>query len=687
MHPSSPVKGTEQFWRFKRGKQVSEKFSIEGLHTQYEKRALSDTIPVQCVDWPPDQWIFKEEFLKRHPVTSTPTPGSARESRSKDGQPAAGNSAHLQLSAQRLTVPGALANGTGATREPLRKPATISKGQCPGPLCTSFAVPALGSTSSVTRNPSTVIKREPQHHLPNERSQKAHKTSATGAVPATETVQHQVTRRRPPVQPPGIPADAKHEYFLTQHGDSVWWFPEHSLSTQGNVFRGLWQKHSLRSCEDVAVKQVLMNRLQDGLENNLTSLQSKNVVKYHLPAQLASPCAYIVMERCEGSLTAHLKEKRTTSRLSWGEAIGHCRQICEGIKDIHSIGKRGWVHGDIKPDNILYSHEDGKLVLKICDFGTSREVEQTPSTPEVAGGGGSTGFRAAELGTAMLWPQDNTGECRRSADVFSLGCVWYYIVSHTFGDGILVFTQGKNQFSEQGAITDRKMARGLTDDQLLRDVIKGNTGAPEYSVLMLSKLLSRMISHDSRKRPTAIEVLASPLFWDPPRVVLFMHVVTSLLSPGDRPHFSQSLNNKLAKLRAELQEEERVQLKKTGRDWVECVLEFVKDKKCLRREDDWPERCNPRTYAKNSKRTTFQYVQWARNIITHRREHPGATESRFNQPEIQTLENVLLCVRWVPEWLYNKVDSSELQFVVNQQGLSAGISEFFPASMPCDMQE
>jgi serine/threonine protein kinase len=45
------------------------------------------------------------------------------------------------------------------------------------------------------------------------------------------------------------------------------------------------------------------------------------------------------------------------------------RGILEGIKYIHS---RGWIHGDVKPSNILVSasHE-----IKIIDFGVSRRIQ------------------------------------------------------------------------------------------------------------------------------------------------------------------------------------------------------------------------------------------------------------------------------------------------------------------------
>lgn len=47
-------------------------------------------------------------------------------------------------------------------------------------------------------------------------------------------------------------------------------------------------------------------------------------------------------------------------------------QLYEAVAALHELGQ---LHGDIKPDNILVTIENGKLVLKIADFGKARNMQ------------------------------------------------------------------------------------------------------------------------------------------------------------------------------------------------------------------------------------------------------------------------------------------------------------------------
>lgn len=83
----------------------------------------------------------------------------------------------------------------------------------------------------------------------------------------------------------------------------------------------------------------------------------------------------------------------------------------------------------------------------------------------------------------------------RSIDIFSMGCVFYYILSkgkHPFGDKYSResnIIRGIFSLDEMKCLHDRSLIAEATD------------------------LISQMIDHDPLKRPTAMKVLRHPLFW------------------------------------------------------------------------------------------------------------------------------------------------------------------------------
>jgi serine/threonine protein kinase len=121
---------------------------------------------------------------------------------------------------------------------------------------------------------------------------------------------------------------------------------------------------------------------------------------------------FIVMECVEGSTLAdELKER---GRLDPEEVVDLALQICGGLEHAHATGL---VHRDIKPQNLLL-RPDG--AVKIADFGIARSGETTRLTQI-----------GSVLGTAAyLAPEQALGEeVTASADIYSLGCVLYELLT------------------------------------------------------------------------------------------------------------------------------------------------------------------------------------------------------------------------------------------------------------------
>ena len=121
---------------------------------------------------------------------------------------------------------------------------------------------------------------------------------------------------------------------------------------------------------------------------------------------------YIVMEYVEGiTLKQYLATKGV---LSWKEAVDYAAQICSGLEHAH---KKGIVHKDIKPENIIITKEG---ILKITDFGIAKALNQGT----IATGGltmGSVHYFSPE--------QARGGFTDAKTDLYSLGILLYEMVA------------------------------------------------------------------------------------------------------------------------------------------------------------------------------------------------------------------------------------------------------------------
>jgi serine/threonine protein kinase/tetratricopeptide (TPR) repeat protein len=133
---------------------------------------------------------------------------------------------------------------------------------------------------------------------------------------------------------------------------------------------------------------------------------------------------FVVTELLEGRT---LREELEVSAISWRRAVELGAEIAEGLSAAHS---KSVVHRDLKPENIFLT-ADGRV--KILDFGLaqtdpllSQQEEATiPTTKWFQTGPG------AILGTlGYMAPEQLRGETvDPTADIFSLGCVMYEMVT------------------------------------------------------------------------------------------------------------------------------------------------------------------------------------------------------------------------------------------------------------------
>jgi serine/threonine protein kinase len=153
-------------------------------------------------------------------------------------------------------------------------------------------------------------------------------------------------------------------------------------------------------------------------------LHHPNVVTIHDYGEARGPegFAYIVMELVRGESLRDIL--RREGRLPYARAVSLMRDVCAGVGAAH---RRGIVHRDIKPDNIIVTPEDEDRPaesVKVVDFGIAklRDLAAEGSTLTEAG---------MMVGTLFyMSPEQCKGEpLDPRADVYSLGAMLHEMLA------------------------------------------------------------------------------------------------------------------------------------------------------------------------------------------------------------------------------------------------------------------
>lgn len=134
---------------------------------------------------------------------------------------------------------------------------------------------------------------------------------------------------------------------------------------------------------------------------------------------------FLVMELLRGSnLEAYVQAKGS---LPPSEIVGIFWQIADALSKAHAIGI---VHRDLKPENIfLHEHFDGRVIVKLLDFGISK------MTGEGLGNIAEAGLTrtGAVLGTPLYMPPEqatgNVALIGPASDLWALGLIAYRLLT------------------------------------------------------------------------------------------------------------------------------------------------------------------------------------------------------------------------------------------------------------------
>ncbi|KAK3753794.1 hypothetical protein QZH41_018451 [Actinostola sp. cb2023] len=205
---------------------------------------------------------------------------------------------------------------------------------------------------------------------------------------------------------------------------------------------------------------------------------------------------YIALELCEATLHEYVEDPRFEKHgLTYIDVL---KQATAGLDHLHSLNI---VHRDIKPHNVLISkvNASGKVKAMISDFGLCKKLLYGRNSITCQSGAiGTDGWIAPEM-----FKEEH--KMNRSVDIFSCGCVFYYVLSggfHPFGD----------QYRRQANI----IAGDYNLDRL------SNAESP----FVAKELIKSMLNQNSSERPNTEGILKHPIFWSKERQLAFFQDVS-----------------------------------------------------------------------------------------------------------------------------------------------------------------
>ncbi|XP_037363972.1 serine/threonine-protein kinase/endoribonuclease IRE2 [Talpa occidentalis] len=264
------------------------------------------------------------------------------------------------------------------------------------------------------------------------------------------------------------------------------------------VFRGQFEgravavKRLLRECFDLVRREVQLLQESDRHPNVLRYFCTERGPQFH----------YIALELCQASLQEYVANPE---QACWGlEPEMVLQQLMSGLAHLHSLHI---VHRDLKPGNVLIVGPDGqgrgRVVLS--DFGLCKKLPAGRCSFSLRSGiPGTEGWMAPEL-LQLLCPDSPTS----AVDIFSAGCVFYYVLSrgsHPFGESL---------YRQANILAGAPCLAHLEEEA--------------HDQVVARNLVEAMLSPQPQTRPSALQVLAHPFFWSRAKQLQFFQDVSDWL--------------------------------------------------------------------------------------------------------------------------------------------------------------
>ncbi|XP_035254246.1 serine/threonine-protein kinase/endoribonuclease IRE1-like, partial [Anguilla anguilla] len=263
-------------------------------------------------------------------------------------------------------------------------------------------------------------------------------------------------------------------------------------------------KRILPECFSFADREVQLLRESD---------EHPNVIRYFC-TEKDRQFQYIAIELCAATLQEYVEQPGFQRHGL--QPVDLLQQTMSGLAHLHSLSI---VHRDLKPHNILVSvpNAHGRVRAMISDFGLCKKL---------AVGRHSFSRRSGVPGTeGWIAPEVLSEDCKDNptcaVDIFSAGCVFYYVVS-----------QGRHPFGKSLQRQANILLGAYSLEHLQTDRHEG---------IVATDLILQMLSMEPQKRPSAESVLKHPFFWGLEKQLQFFQDVSDRIEkePLDGPIIRQ----------------------------------------------------------------------------------------------------------------------------------------------------
>jgi serine/threonine-protein kinase len=342
-----------------------------------------------------------------------------------------------------------------------------------------------------------------------------------GGIPTTPPPAATVAMR--PRSEPVLPPDPDADMFVGQELCGYTIRRKLAEGGMGVVYEGVHQK--IGRLGAIKVLKPEFCRSEDVVERfyqearAVNSIRHENIVDIYDFGRDAQGRVFFVMEYLEGEpLSARIRR----GALTWPEAFPILEQTLRALKAAHD---KGFVHRDLKPDNIWLRYVEGRVQVKLLDFGIAKLVGSESPREKLT----QTG---SVIGTPhYMSPEQINGskDVDQRTDLYALGVITYEMfagVTPFVGDTLQAIMTG-HLFREPPRLADIPQNLGVPPqiaEIIDRMLVKEAAGRYDSVGEVLDDLYdvngNRWPTHAgtlNQLRPTRGPTLMAPAAVSPPR--------------------------------------------------------------------------------------------------------------------------------------------------------------------------